>query len=89
MTNSLDREIEEYNKRVGETSMQEVNHEFTDGDTAPKHYQFKVEPIDAIESWDLGFCLGNVVKYVARAGKKDSYMDDLRKARWYLDRALR
>jgi hypothetical protein len=38
----------------------------------------------------LGFHLGNAVKYIARAGKKDPnrLREDLEKARWYLDRAL-
>lgn len=41
-----------------------------------------------IEAWDLGFHLGNVVKYLARAGKKGPYLEDLRKARFYLDRKI-
>lgn len=58
----------------------------------PSHYTAGgVEVIDAIEAWDLGFCLGNSVKYIARAGKKDpaKTKEDLEKARWYLDRAIR
>lgn len=55
----------------------------------PQHYTFgAVEVIDAIEAWQLGFHLGNVVKYVARAARKGNYMEDLRKARWYLDREI-
>lgn len=57
----------------------------------PAHYkQGGVEVIDAIEAWELGFCLGNTVKYVARAGKKDAAktVEDLKKARWYLDREI-
>lgn len=46
------------------------------------------EPIDVIEAWGLGFHLGNVVKYIARAGKKGAALEDLRKARWYLDRYI-
>lgn len=45
-----------------------------------------IEVIDAIEDWQLGFHLGNVVKYVARAGLKGDAIGDLKKARWYLDR---
>ena len=46
--------------------------------------------IDAIEAWGLGFCLGNAIKYIARAGKKDpaKTLEDLRKARWYLEREI-
>ena len=49
-----------------------------------------IEAIDAIEAWGLGFNLGNVVKYIARAGHKtkDS-LRDLRKAAWYLDREIK
>ena len=49
-----------------------------------------VEAIDAIEAWGLGFNLGNVVKYVARAGHKTADgLRDLRKAAWYLDREIK
>lgn len=55
----------------------------------PKHYNFgKIEVIDAIEDWGLGFHLGNVVKYVARAEHKGNLVQDLQKARWYLDRYI-
>ena len=44
------------------------------------------EAIKVIDAWDLGFCLGNTVKYISRAGKKDSNaeLQDLKKALWYL-----
>lgn len=55
----------------------------------PPHYTFsRIEVIDAIEAWQLGFHLGNVVKYVARAAHKGQQLDDLKKARWYLDREI-
>jgi hypothetical protein len=55
----------------------------------PRHYTFGgIEVIDAIEAWELGFHLGNVVKYVARAAHKGHFLEDLRKARWYLDRQI-
>jgi hypothetical protein len=56
----------------------------------PQHYKNKVTPIDIIEMYDLNFSLGNVIKYVLRAGKKEgeSDMDDLNKALWYLNREL-
>ena len=55
----------------------------------PSHYTFSsIEVIDAIEAWGLGFHLGNVVKYVARADHKGRRLQDLRKARWYLDREI-
>lgn len=54
------------------------------------HYnRFKIQPIQAIECWDLSFNLGQVVKYVARAGiKSESLRTDLRKALFYLKREL-
>jgi len=55
----------------------------------PPHYtNTDVEPINAIEAWQLNYRLGNVVKYVARANFKDNYLEDLKKARWYLDREI-
>jgi|TARA_Y100000310_G_scaffold491_2_gene625 hypothetical protein len=55
----------------------------------PDHYnQGKIEVIAAIEDWDLNFCEGNVIKYVARHRHKDEPLEDLRKARWYLERLI-
>ena len=55
----------------------------------PAHYTFsRVEPISVIEAWGLGFHLGNVVKYISRAGRKGDALQDLKKARWYLDRLI-
>lgn len=58
----------------------------------PAHYNVgKIEVIDAINEWQLGFDLGNVVKYVARAGHKDpdKTVEDLKKARFYLDDSIK
>lgn len=55
----------------------------------PSHYHnIGLEPIEVIEAWGLGFCLGNAVKYIARAGHKGALLQDLEKARWYLDREI-
>lgn len=57
----------------------------------PKHYGDKDNPyetIKVIEAWGLGFNLGNVVKYISRAGKKDFLIQDLEKAKWYLEREI-
>lgn len=63
---------------------EEVNH--------PPHYGGDVtyEAIKVIEAWNLGFDLGNTVKYIARAGKKpdSEELRDLQSARWYLDRYI-
>lgn len=58
----------------------------------PKHYTYsKIETIDAIEAWGSNYHLGNVIKYVSRAGKKDpnKEIEDLKKAAWYLDRYIK
>lgn len=65
--------------------MSSVNH--------PSHYGGESNPYEAIkviEAWELGFCLGNTVKYISRAGKKsaDTEIQDLEKARWYLDHEI-
>lgn len=57
----------------------------------PPHYALLTpEPITVIESWHLGFHLGNAVKYIARAGKKEGapILQDLAKAAWYLNREI-
>lgn len=59
--------------------------------THPAHYNTgKIEVIEAIEDWKLSYHRGNVVKYVARAGKKDptKTIEDLEKAKWYLEREI-
>jgi hypothetical protein len=55
----------------------------------PVHYGGKdnvYEAIKVIDAWELGFSLGNTVKYISRAGKKDKgkELEDLKKALWYL-----
>jgi hypothetical protein len=75
-------EWDEVEKRVSDV----VNH--------PPHYQGKVECIDAIEAalGDDGFvahCRGTAMKYIYRAGRKGESVEDLRKAAWYLDRAIK
>lgn len=56
----------------------------------PSHYnKGKFEVIDVIEDWKLGFNLGNVVKYIARAEYKEDKLQDLEKAKWYLEREIK
>ena len=64
---------------------EQVNH--------PQHYGGQDNPYEAIkviEDWDLDFHLGNTVKYISRAGKKetDKELQDLNKALWYLQRRI-
>lgn len=58
----------------------------------PAHYtDGKIEVIDFIEDKKLGFCLGNAIKYISRAGKKDptKEIEDLQKAKWYVERRIK
>ena len=55
----------------------------------PTHYQGSgLEAIDVIESFSLGFNLGNAIKYILRAGKKGDKLEDLKKANWYISREM-
>lgn len=55
----------------------------------PAHYnKGPMEVIDLIEGFELGFHLGNVMKYMLRYQHKDNPVEDLKKARWYLDRYI-
>lgn len=55
----------------------------------PDHYKGnKFEVIDIIDDFDLNFCLGNAIKYILRAGKKDDRIQDLKKAIWYINREI-
>ena len=65
---------------------------------SPKHYtDTKIEVIDYIEDKNLGFCLGNAIKYISRAGRKSSAalnekvkaIQDLEKAIWYINRRIK
>lgn len=63
----------------------------SDNINSPSHYaRLSPEPIDVITQWQLPYTLGNVVKYVARAGYKDASKrtEDLRKAAYYLAREI-
>ena len=52
------------------------------------HYETKcIQPIDFIEANNLDFCEGNIIKYVTRYKDKNG-LEDLQKAKWYLDRLI-
>jgi ribosomal protein L32 len=57
----------------------------------PNHYGGADNPYEAIkviEAWNVGFNLGNCLKYISRAGKKGDELEDLEKAKWYLEREI-
>ena len=72
--------------------MARYNLELEDVVNHPTHYtDGKIEVIDYIEDKQLGFCLGNAIKYISRAGKKnkDKEIEDLEKAIWYINRRIK
>jgi hypothetical protein len=55
----------------------------------PAHYTHgRIETIDVIEDWQLGYHLGNAVKYISRCNHKGQKVQDLRKAIWYIEREI-
>ena len=55
----------------------------------PVHYnKGTIETINIIEDWDLNFSVGNVIKYMLRSPHKGSELQDLEKAKWYLERHI-
>lgn len=68
---------------VSKGSMSAVHH--------PSHYggDTTYEAIKVIDAWGVGFCLGSVLKYLCRAGKKtEDRLEDLKKAAWYLQHEI-
>lgn len=71
-------------KKTKVASVDLINH--------PPHYlKGGLEAIDVITAWELNFCLGNVIKYICRAGNKqdEQVSKDLAKAKFYLDRHVK
>tara|TARA_R110000737_G_scaffold87150_1_gene119889 strand:+ start:158 stop:406 length:249 start_codon:yes stop_codon:yes gene_type:complete len=56
----------------------------------PSHYTEgrNYEPVEVIEDWRLDYHLGNALKYISRAGRKGSFIEDLKKAIYYLERRI-
>lgn len=77
---STDGELKQWQRDIMNDPVNHPSH-YTDG---------KIEVIDFIEDKKLGFHLGNAVKYIARAGKKDpnKEIEDLKKAIWYINRRI-
>lgn len=56
---------------------------------APRHYRSHPSGVECIQITEhMSFCLGNAVKYIWRADEKGNAVEDLRKARWYIDREI-
>lgn len=84
------KEVENAERSVAKKDFVEVTYPLPDPVNHPPHYKSGgIETIDYIEAKDLNYRLGNVIKYVSRAGKKDSDpIEDLEKAAWYLRREI-
>ena len=92
-----EKTLEEYVKGVNNV-FGDSEEEITSHVNSPKHYnKGKIEVIEYIEDQDLGFCLGNAIKYISRAGSKQDFegqdqitktVEDLRKAIWYIERRI-
>lgn len=84
MREAVAREFGEEEKQcIKQTPDNSVDH--------PSYYNSgSIEAIEVIDDWDLGFCLGNAVKYIARAGKKnpEKKIEDLEKAIWYIQHEI-
>jgi hypothetical protein len=62
---------------------------FHDPVTHPRHYTSHPSGIEQIQVTEhMGFCLGNAVKYIWRAGLKSDAIEDLKKAVWYIEREI-
>ena len=82
------KKFEEMNDREATFTIDEDNNSSV---IHPQHYGGKdnlYEAIKVIEAWEVGFNLGNTLKYISRAGKKDNIIQDLEKALFYLDREI-
>ena len=87
MSDSI-KKFEEMNQREGIIIMDEDDNPSV---IHPQHYGGADNPYEAIkviEAWKVGFNLGNTLKYISRAGKKDNTIQDLEKALFYLDREI-
>jgi len=81
-------EIIEFNRKENRIKERLTESEMVDH---PNHYGGEDNPYEAIkviEAWELGFNLGNTIKYVSRAGKKLDVLEDLKKASWYINREI-
>ena len=79
------------NEQVNERTNEQNNDQVNDPINHPAHYTSgTIEVIDFVEDQGFGFHLGNAVKYISRAGKKDpaKTVEDLKKAVWYINRYI-
>ena len=83
----MDTELHNYNEKYTNLDYKVKWWYKMNNKNTPKHYQGTIQPIDLINAQNLNFNLGNVVKYVCRAGKKqgENVLSDLNKAKNYIN----
>ena len=83
----MDTELHNYNEKYTNLDYKVKGWYKMNNQNTPKHYQGTIQPIDLINAQNLNFNLGNVVKYVCRAGKKkgENVLSDLDKAQNYIN----
>ena len=83
----MDTELHNYNEIYTNLDYKVKGWYKMNNQNTPQHYQGSIQPIDLINAQDLNFNLGNVVKYVCRAGKKqgENVLSDLEKAQNYIN----
>jgi hypothetical protein len=79
-----------YNRRLGlQVTPESVAKATPDVINHPKHYLTHPSGVECITITEhLNFCIGNAIKYLWRAGEKGDYLEDLRKAQWYIAREI-
>jgi len=78
-----------YKSVYEENIMPGYAHPIEDPVNHPKHYTAHPSGVECIQITEhMGFCLGNAFKYIWRADLKGDAIEDLKKARWYLDREI-
>ena len=83
----MESELHNYNEKYTNLDYKVKGWYKMNNQNTPKHYQGTIQPIDLINAQNLNFNLGNVVKYVCRAGKKqgENVLSDLDKAKNYIN----
>ena len=83
----MDTELHNYNEKYTNLDYKVKGWYKMNNQNTPKHYQGTIQPIDLINAQNLNFNLGNVVKYVCRAGKKqgENVLSDIDKAKNYIN----
>ena len=80
-----------YYDDIREQYFEEFNKDLHDSVNHPSHYTNHPSGVECIEVTEhLNFCVGNAIKYLWRCDKKhESPLEDLKKARWYVDREIK